>query len=532
MSVERARAALRDLIQLAIVSCALAAAIPSFAQSANKIIDGSIRAQGGRKALERIDDTEWQGTAQESGSSETGVFTLITKSPRRFYMEIAIGGDQGAEACNGKSCWGQSGENNVFTFVGEQERLAKAEAQFLNARLLNLKKEKIRARVLGSEALDGGSANVVELTTVSGVQQRVYFDAETHLVIREILEDAKSETQARLPPGSSVAKAAATAAPMNPTEPEEISFSDYRAVQGVLLPFHWKIQQGTKSVEAVLNRIILNGAVNESAFNFPVLSGRPLPDLAELLKDVDANQKKIDDLKKDYACMEQETDQQVDGMGRIKKQSVSLYQVSYIAGHEIDRLIEKDGKPLTPDAQKKEDARVQKEVEHDEKEAAEREKRPPKKDDNDVTIEDFLRISKFSNPRWERFRGQDVVVFDFGPNPAYKPKKLAEKAIHDLVGVVWIDPKAQDVVRLEARFDNSLKVVGGMLASLQKGSAFVFEQTPVGHDVWLPSYDEVHFGVKLLMIKTLRADEIDRYYDYKRFQVSTKESIGAPKQPQ
>jgi hypothetical protein len=329
-----------------------------------------------------------------------------------------------------------------------------------------------------------------------------------------------------------VAKAAATAAPMNPTEPEEISFSDYRAVQGVLLPFHWKIQQGTKSVEAVLNRIILNGAVNESAFNFPVLSGRPLPDLAELLKDVDANQKKIDDLKKDYACMEQETDQQMDGMGRIKKQSVSLYQVSYIAGHEIDRLIEKDGKPLTPDAQKKEDARVQKEVEHDEKEAAEREKRPPKKDDNDVTIEDFLRISKFSNPRWERFRGQDVVVFDFGPNPAYKPKKLAEKAIHDLVGVVWIDPKAQDVVRLEARFDNSLKVAGGMLASLQKGSAFVFEQTPVDHDVWLPSYDEVHFGVKLLMIKTLRADEIDRYYDYKRFQVSTKESIGAPKQPQ
>jgi hypothetical protein len=56
------------------------------------------------------------------------------------------------------------------------------------------------------------------------------------------------------------------------------------------------------------------------------------------------------------------------------------------------------------------------------------------------------------NPRRERFRGQDVLVFDFEPNPGYKPRKLEERVVKQLAGAVWIDEKAKDVVRLEAYF--------------------------------------------------------------------------------
>ena len=46
------------------------------------------------------------------------------------------------------------------------------------------------------------------------------------------------------------------------------------------------------------------------------------------------------------------------------------------------------------------------------------------------------------NPRRERFRGQDVLVFDFEPNPEFKAHKLAEKVVQKLAGVIWIDEKA------------------------------------------------------------------------------------------
>jgi len=522
---------------LAVFFCALVAVSPCFAQSGDKIINQSIRAQGGKKAIQRIRTSEWQGTAQHSGSSDSGAFTLLTESPNRFYRELDFGASRSTEACNGKSCWGASGEANTVTLLGDEEKLAKAQAQLLNLRLLDLKKNKIRTQSLPNESLDGREVNVVELTTASGVTERLWFDVKTHLISKAVLSNPKPLDSPPAPvatdsPSGAPSNSASLQAPPPPMPlaPEEISYSDYRPVAGVLEPFHWQINQAGKTIEIDFSKISLNNPVNESAFNFPVLSGRPLPEIAALLKDVDANQKQIDKMKENYTCMVREIDQQVDGTGKIKKQSANLYEESYVEGHEIDRQMEKDGKAFTPDEQKKEDARVEKAVLRDQKRAEEERTKPKKQNDDDVGIEDFLRISKFSNPRWERFRGQDVVVFDFGPNPDYKPKKLAEKAIHDLEGVVWIDPNARDVVRLEARFDNSLNIAGGMLASLQRGSAFVFEQTLMNSEVWLPSYDEIHVGVKILMMKTFRADEIHHYYDYHKFHVSTNESIGKPKQ--
>jgi len=46
----------------------------------------------------------------------------------------------------------------------------------------------------------------------------------------------------------------------------------------------------------------------------------------------------------------------------------------------------------------------------------------------------FLRACQFVNPRHERFRGQDVLVFDFEGNPEYKAKKIAERVAQQLAG--------------------------------------------------------------------------------------------------
>jgi len=165
--------------------------------------------------------------------------------------------------------------------------------------------------------------------------------------------------------------------------------------------------------------------------------------------------------------------------------------------------------------------------------AADPKKQEKQNQQEDAEISDFLRAEKFTNARRERFRGQDVIVFDFAANPAYKPKKLIESFIQKLVGVMWVDEQARDVARLEAVFSDNVKIGGGILASLSKGSNFVFEQTLVNGEVWLPSYTEVHAGVRLLFLK-LKANEIDTYSDYKKFQVDVK--IGAttplPNSPQ
>ena len=163
------------------------------------------------------------------------------------------------------------------------------------------------------------------------------------------------------------------------------------------------------------------------------------------------------------------------------------------------------------------------------KEEKDKEKRKKEKEDDDVGIETFLRTSQFVNPRRERFRGQDVLVFDFEPNPEYKARNLVEKLVQKLAGVIWIDEKAHDVARLEAYFVGDMRIAGGLLANLQKGTSFVFEQAFINNEVWLPTYNEAHVGVRVLLVKAFKINEVTRYSDYRKFNVDTFSKIADPK---
>src|ERR1700719_79179 len=127
------------------------------------------------------------------------------------------------------------------------------------------------------------------------------------------------------------------------------------------------------------------------------------------------------------------------------------------------------------------------------------------------------------------FRGHDVLFFDCEPNPEFKAHKLEEKVVQKLAGVVWIDEKAHDVARLEAYFVGDFKFAGGLLANLQKGTSFVFEQAFINNEVWLPTYEEAHVGVRLLLVKAFKVNEVTRYSDYKRFHVESLSAIAKPK---
>jgi hypothetical protein len=236
--------------------------------------------------------------------------------------------------------------------------------------------------------------------------------------------------------------------------------------------------------------------------------------------EVSKNQKAIEALMKEYTCHLASEEDKVDGKGQVTSKTVKEFEVFYVAGDEVRRQVAKDGKALSADEKKKEAERFNKEFEKLQKRAAELAADPKKQkkeeEKQDAQLSDFLRTLRFTNARRERFRGQEVIAVDFGPNPEYKPKKAIEGIIQKLAGVVWIDEKAKDVARLEAHFGDSAKVGLGILGAVEKGSNFVFEQSRINDEVWLPSYAEVHVAGRFLVVK-LKANEIDRYTDYKKF---------------
>ena len=72
------------------------------------------------------------------------------------------------------------------------------------------------------------------------------------------------------------------------------------------------------------------------------------------------------------------------------------------------------------------------------------------------------------------------------------------------------------MARLEARFMDSAKIGGGLVGAISKGTNLVIEQAKVNDEVWLPTYAEVHASARLAFVH-FKANEIDRYTDYRKF---------------
>src|SRR5467141_2767379 len=502
---------MRTRLPIALIVLILSAgAHPAGAQDdARKVVDQYVKAAGGAKALSRIQTLTLEGTFT-SEDGKTGTYTLDTKLPNRYYSELLAGEKNLIEAYNGKSAWHRNAAGELGTLVGPEGMQLEAAAQYYNSRLLNLKKNKITLTFAGHAQVRGRDSLQLEVATATRVKRQVFFDPATHLIVKE-------------------------AATVGGVE-EEILYDDYRAVDGVKLPHKIELHRGSDKYNIEVSRAVINGTIGERAFDFPIKSQVKLPDLKALFKEIDDNQKAIDKLKENYAGSQSEEETEFEGDGKAKKHEVNEYTFFYLNGNEITTLVKKDGKPLSEAEQKKENEKTQKRIAEQQKREAKKEakeekaKEEGKSDEKDEPgIEVFLRACQFVNPRRERFRGQDVLVFDFEPNPEFKPHKLVEKLAQKLAGVVWVDEKAHDVARLEAYFTGDMKIAGGLLANLQRGTSFVFEQAFENNEVWLPTYEEAHVGVRVLLVKGIKVNAVTRYSDYKKFNVETLSTIAKPK---
>jgi hypothetical protein len=480
------------------------------AQDPAKIADQYVKAAGGSKLLSKIQTMTLEGTFTNTADGKSGTYTLDTKLPNRYYSELVVGDKNVIEAYNGKSAWHQNAAGELGTLLGQDGLQLEAASSYYNSRFLNLKKNKLALAFVGHAQVRGKDALQVEVTAPTGVKREAFFDPQTHLIVKD----------AGVLGGVS----------------EEIFYDDYRAVGGVKVPYKIELHRGSDVYAIDITRAEINGTIGERVFDFPIKSQVKLPDLKALFKEIDDNQKAIDKLKENYAGTRVEEETEFEKDGKVKKTEVKEFTFFYLNGEEVSTLVKKDGKSLSDEEQKKENEKTQKEIENIQKREAKKEakdekaKEEGKKDgDDDPGIETFLRACQFVNPRRERFRGQDVLVFDFEPNPEYKARNLVEKIVQKLAGVIWIDEKAHDVARLEAYFVGDFRFAGGLLANLQKGTSFIFEQAYVNNEVWLPTYEEAHVGVRVLLLKGFKVNAVTRYSDYKRFNVETLSTIAKPK---
>jgi hypothetical protein len=515
---------------ISIIFAALCAAGAS-AQSADKIVKQAVKAMTngkGERALREIRSWQVNGTITNLKDGSSGGYRAAATQPNLYVREFDLRGLEGAMGYNGKSAWTRDSRDGLRTLTGDASRDFQTEARYRNARWLDYKKERSKLAFVGQTTVRGKPANAIVLTTIKNVKIKLHFDAASGLLVREEM------------PAGEITRV--------------FDYSDFRPVGNLMEPHAITVDEGDERYEIKLAQIVHNPQTDRAAFEFPKMSGEPLPDIPALLKEVGKNEDEIDRLLEKYTYTETITSREFDPTGRMKVKESETFDLTFYKGARIRRLVAKNGKPLSP----KEEADAQKDVEKRireiEKREAEKERKgregaqkasknsgantdgDPDGDSEDErkerpTIADVLRASKLLNPRRERFRSRDVIVFDFEPLPGYKPQKNYEKLFGKMAGALWIDPIDKQVARVEARLVEAYKIGGGMLASLKEGANFTFEQERVNQEIWLPTRAEINLGVRVLLLKGLNINQTITYGDYKRFSVEAeKEKLKDPSQ--
>jgi hypothetical protein len=250
-----------------------------------------------------------------------------------------------------------------------------------------------------------------------------------------------------------------------------------------------------------------------------------LPDAATMLREVEAHQKVLDKVRENYTFRALQTIRQLDSSGNTKKIETEEHEVFFVNGQQVQKLVGKDGKELTPDQARKEQDRVNKEVL--------KISRPgyvnPDKDE--ITVARLLQIVTFSRPRLAPLNGRDTVVFDFVGDAHAKTHGRDEEALKKVSGTIWIDQADHEVSRMSATLDDNYHVGFGLLASVAKGSNVVFDQALIRNEAWLPTGIALHLQARAFLVAGFRAEIDVRFDQYRKFQTDAVQQPGATATP-
>jgi hypothetical protein len=480
------------------------------AQSPDKTLKKAVRALGGEKALRNVSSSQAKGRITRLEDDATGNYQTST-SNQNFYTEsFDLNGFEIASGYNGKSAWMRDSRNGLQTLTGAASRDFQAEATYRNTLWLNYKKDKAKVVYAGQTSLNGKKADSIILATAKNSKIKIYFDSASGLPLRS-----------EIPAGDFV---------------KVFDYSDYRSVDGVQEPFTVNLTIGNENYVVKLDRIIHNRQIANDVFDFPRVSDAPLPDIAALLKEVEANEDKVDKILENYTYTETQASREVGANGVLQEKEVEKRQVTFYRGHQIRRLVSKNGKPLSPDENKTEEKKATDSITEIENKIVKRDSGAAATEHSAkeqvgtsgarISIGEILRASKFINPRRERFLNRDVIVFDFEPNPNFDDSnaKSLLKFFGKTAGAIWIDEKDKQVARVEAVLVENFNVAGGVLAKLKKGASFTLEQNRINDEIWLPSSADINLSVKVLLVKGININQLVKYSDYQKFKSEIKDA--------
>jgi hypothetical protein len=178
----------------------------------------------------------------------------------------------------------------------------------------------------------------------------------------------------------------------------------------------------------------------------------------------------------------------------------------------LTRVTARNGQPLSPDDQKREDANLQKFV----SDTSAQEKQRHDLDQDEKQTKDLLALLPDALTYTYAGHDGDDTRLTFVPNPSFHPPSREAHVFHSMKGQMLINTKEHRLVEFSGHLTHPVKFGGGLLGDLEEGGTFDVPQQQVGPGHWEISLLKVNIHGRALFFKTISVQQDEKRANFKR----------------
>ena len=225
----------------------LAAAQGAQAPNVDQILDRYVQAVGGKDAIAKVTSRAMKGTLENSDDGTTSPAEVVAKAPNKYLSVVNLGDSgQALEGWNGEAGWGKDPDSGLHDMNKSDQVGAKRDYDFY--REIRLKELFPKLSLSGKMKVDDRDAYIVEATAADGAIEKLYFDAESGLLVRRDFERINIDDGIIL---------------------YEVDYEDYKDVDGVKLPSTVRRKTPDYALTYRFTEIKQNVPVDDTRFNKP-----------------------------------------------------------------------------------------------------------------------------------------------------------------------------------------------------------------------------------------------------------------------
>ena len=212
----------------------------------DQVLAKYIQAVGGQSAIQKLTTLVMKGSVELPATGEIGTMQVFKKAPDKGLAIMSVPSSGPApRGFNGRAGWYVDPDEGLKDVAGNDLEAMKREFDFY--RDIRLKALYPRMNFKGKEKVAGLEAFVIEATAVDGAVEKMYFDTQSGLLVRNdtpyVTDDGKSAVQT--------------------------VFEDYREVDGVKLPFVWRQTSPDFDYVIKFDEIRHDVSIDDSKFEKP-----------------------------------------------------------------------------------------------------------------------------------------------------------------------------------------------------------------------------------------------------------------------